>query len=782
MADRNTAGKPTGTRKTAARTSPAKPTPAGKAKPTPAGKAKPTPAGKAKPTPAGKATKVSPKKQTAAIRKATKELVADVGTPEKERLAPSTNGKVGSPARDEAVAPAWAQRGSALTTSTGVGVDDTDNSLKVGARGPALLADFHLREKVMHFDHERIPERVVHARGAGAHGHFRVTDPIDDLTCARVLTDASLETPVFVRFSTVAGSRGSMDTARDVRGFATKFYTEEGIWDLVGNNIPVFFIQDGIKFPDIIHAAKPEPDREIPQAATAHDTFWDFAANASETTHMLMWTMSDRAIPRSFRTMEGFGVHTFRLYDEAGNTSLVKFHWKPVGGVHSLVWEEAQMLGGIDGDFHRRDLWDAIESGSGPEYDLGVQVFPDVEDQMFEGIDLLDSTKLVPEELAPVRVVGRLTLDRNPTNFFAETEQVAFCTAHVPRGIDFTDDPLLQARNFSYLDTQLTRLGGPNFDQLPINRPRSPVNTNQRDGFGQQAIHEGVVTYTPTAIADTNGSVGCPFHVGAAGQVHVPRPVEGRIVRERPQSFDDHFSQATMFWNSMSEVERDHIVGAFSFELGKCVRRDVRERMLVNLANVDGELCERVATHLGLEAPAGTVAADAGRSPALSQVQPLDWPIDGRVVGVLVDDGVDAAAVDQLRTELGKRSATLYVIAGHRGTIVGKDGSLAVDRAVMTTRSVEYDALVIAGGSGRAVAADPNTAVALGEAYRHHKTIGAWGDGVDALDAARLDVSAPGVVIAAEGGRGFGRAICDALARHRHWERQPTPVPLALDA
>ncbi len=480
--------------------------------------------------------------------------MAQVPSPEKERSKPDVGvaRTVGNPARDAALMPTWAQEGDVLTTATGTVVDDTDNSLRVGPRGPALLQDHHLREKIMHFDHERIPERVVHARGTGAHGTFRLTESLADITSATVLRDTSVDTPVFVRFSTVAGSRGSADTARDVRGFATKFYTPEGNWDLVGNNIPVFFIQDGIKFPDIIHAVKPEPDREIPQAQSAHDTFWDFVSLQPESTHMLMWVMSDRAIPRSYRTMEGFGVHTFRLVNDAGETTLVKFHWKPVAGIHSLVWEESQKLGGIDPDFHRRDLWDAIESGNAPEYDFGVQLFPDNDDQSFEGIDLLDPTKLVPEELAPVRIIGRLTLDRNPTNFFAETEQIAFCTAHVPRGIDFTDDPLLQARNFSYLDTQLTRLGGPNFDQLPINRPRSPVNSNQRDGFGQQAIHEGVAPYFPNSLGG-----GCPFHAGAAGMVHVPRPVEGTVVRERPQSqrtqsFDDHFTQATMFWNSMT--------------------------------------------------------------------------------------------------------------------------------------------------------------------------------------------------------------------------------------
>ncbi len=460
-----------------------------------------------------------------------------------------------------------------LTTVNGVPVSDTDNSLKVGTRGPTLLEDFHLREKIMHFDHERIPERVVHARGAGAHGHFQLYRSLEDITCARVLCDPSVETPTFVRFSTVAGSRGSADTARDVRGFAVKFYTDEGIWDLVGNNMPVFFIQDGVKFPDVIHAAKPEPHWEIPQAQTAHDTFWDFVSLQPESTHMLMWAMSDRGIPRSYRTMQGFGVHTFRLVNEAGDTTLVKFHWRPAAGTHSLVWEESQKLGGIDPDFHRRDLWEAIDAGAFPEYELSLQILPDSPEQTFEGIDLLDPTKIVPEELAPLQPIGKMTLDRNPTNFFAETEQVAFCTAHIPRGLEFTDDPLLQARNFSYLDTQLTRLGGPNFDQLPINRPRSPVHTTQRDGFGQQAIHEGRAPYNPNSVGG-----GCPFTAGAAGFVSVPRRVEGTKVRERAVepdllSFDDHYTQATLFWNSMTSPERDHIVDAFSFELGPLRRQ-----------------------------------------------------------------------------------------------------------------------------------------------------------------------------------------------------------------
>jgi catalase len=727
--------------------------------------------------PGKKAAKAASHAVAKTAKKAAKKMAAQAPSPEKERsIAPIGAGTLGAPAFDSAVAPDWAQTGDVLTTATGTPVDNTDNSLRIGPRGPALLMDHHLREKIMHFDHERIPERVVHARGTGAHGHFQLTDPLTGYTCARVLTDTSLEIPVFVRFSTVAGSRGSADTARDVRGFATKFYTDEGIWDLVGNNIPVFFIQDGMKFPDVVHSVKPEPDREIPQAQSAHDTFWDFVSLQPESTHMLMWVMSDRAIPRSFRTMEGFGVHTFRLYNEAGETTLVKFHWKPVAGIHSLVWEESQKLGGIDPDFHRRDLWDAIESGAGAQYDFGVQLFEDNDDQSFEGIDLLDPTKIVPEELAPVRIIGRLTLDRNPANFFAETEQVAFCTSHVPRGIDFTDDPLLQARNFSYLDTQLTRLGGPNFDQLPINRPRSPVNSNHRDGFGQQAVHEGVAPYFPNSLGG-----GCPFQAGAAGFVHVPRPVEGTVVRERAVaggdrtvSFDDHFTQATMFWNSMTAPERDHIVGAFSFELGKCIHPEVRERMVANLANVDAELCERVALNLGLAAPVGAPATDAGASAALSQVPLAPGPITGRTVGVLAAPGVDDAGVRALRQALGAEGANLYVIAPTAGALAGTKGALPVDRTVLTTQSVEYDALVVAGGASAAViGTDPYTAVNLGEAYRHHKVVAAWGEGQSVLEACGITGDLPGVVVGKKADADFAARLVRAMGLHRHWDRLP---------
>ncbi len=535
--------------------------------------------------------------------------------------------------------------------------------MKVGARGPSLLEDFHLREKITHFDHERIPERVVHARGAGAHGTFVVTSSLADLTKAPFLATEGAEVQVFVRFSTVAGSRGSADTVRDVRGFATKFYTPEGTFDLVGNNIPVFFIQDGIKFPDVIHAVKPEPDREIPQAQSAHDTFWDFVGLQPEASHMLMWVMSDRAIPRSYRTMEGFGVHTFRLVNAAGETVLVKFHWKPTAGLHSLVWEESQKLTGIDPDFHRRDLWDAIEAGQFPQWDLGVQVLPDTPEQTFEGIDLLDPTKLVPEELAPVRLVGRLTLDRNPTNFFAETEQVAFHPGHLVPGIEITDDPLIQARLFSYLDTQLTRLGGPNFSQIPINRPHAPVNDNLRDGVMQQAIPEGRAPYAPNSVGG-----GCPFTAAMSGDptgayVFTPRTIEGQKIRQRAQSFDDHHSQATLFWNSLSEPEREHVIGAFSFELANCESPEIVARAVANLAHIDAELCASVAAHLGLPVPDGAPQDDVGSSPALSMVPSAPGSIAGRVVAVLAADTIDAAGFETLRSRLTDAGAVVHLIA-----------------------------------------------------------------------------------------------------------------------
>ena len=442
--------------------------------------------------------------------------------------------------------------GQGLTTNQGVPIADNQNSLKAGLRGPVLLQDFILREKITHFDHERIPERIVHARGSAAHGVFEACESLSDITCAASFAAAGKRTPVFVRFSTVAGERGSPDTARDVRGFAVKFFTEQGNWDLVGNNMPVFFIQDAMKFPDLVHAVKPEPHHGMPQAASAHDTFWDFASLSPETTHMLLWVMSDRAIPRSYRMMQGFGVHTFRLVTAAGASQFVKFHWRPLLGTHSLVWDEASKIAGADADFHRRDLWDSIEAGEYPEWELGLQLFSEAEAEGFS-FDVLDATKLIPEELVPVRPVGRLVLNRNPDNFFAETEQVAFCTAHVVPGIDFSNDPLLAARHHSYVDTQITRLGGANFHELPINAALAPVANHQRDGLHRQAVPRGRVAYEPNSLGG-----GCPFQAGAAGYVSFPQPLAGETLRGKPEKFADHYTQATLFWESQTPQEQAH--------------------------------------------------------------------------------------------------------------------------------------------------------------------------------------------------------------------------------
>ncbi|CAB4743800.1 unannotated protein [freshwater metagenome] len=677
---------------------------------------------------------------------------------------------------------ASAQQGAYLTTATGVRIGDSDHSLKAGERGPTLLSDHHLREKIMHFDHERIPERVVHARGAGAHGTFVANGAASSVSRAAVFAQGE-ETPVFVRFSTVLGSRGSADTVRDTRGFATKFYTREGNWDLVGNNIPVFFIQDGIKFPDVVHAGKPHPDREIPQAQSAHDTFWDFVSLHTEAQHHTMWNMSDRGIPRSFRMMEGFGVHTFRLVDAEGGTTLCKFHWKPRLGVHSLTWEEAQLAGGFDPDFHRRDLYDAIESGAHPQWDLGLQLFPDTPDQTFEGIDLLDPTKIVPEELAPVQVVGTMTLHGNPTNFFAETEQVAFHTGHLVPGIDITDDPLLAARNFSYLDTQLTRLAGPNFNQIPINRPHVAVNDNHRDGYHQHAVHGGVAPYKPNSLDG-----GCPFFAGAEDGAFVDVPVQvpaARKVRANPASYDDHYSQTRMFYRSMTPVEQEHIIHAYTFELGKCYEQAVKERQLQCLAEIDADLCQQVATGLGLSAPSSSLAVpDVAPSPALSQLGG-EWPPDGRMVGIVVDPSGELDGVEEVRRTLLAAGAVPLVVAPHGGEV----GSVGVQRTFATVRSIELDAVLVAGAvppapdalpardarAGEAVAAlDPRVALLLEECFRHAKVIGAWGEGSSVL--ASLGMSEAAGVVVGESAAGVLGEVSGLMASHRVWERFPAGV------
>jgi len=678
------------------------------------------------------------------------------------------------------------QSGAWLTTAQGARVRDTDHSLKAGERGPVLLQDHHLREKVMHFDHERIPERVVHARGAGAHGTFTAYGTAAGVCRAAFLGEGE-QTPVFVRFSTVVGSRGSADVVRDTRGFATKFYTGEGVFDLVGNNFPVFFIQDAIKFPDVVHAAKPHPDREIPQAQSAHDTFWDFVSLHTEAQHHTIWQMSDRAIPRSFRMMEGFGVHTFRLVNEAGETSLVKFHWKPRLGVHSVVWDEAQLINGADPDFHRRDLADAIEAGAYPEWELGIQVMPDSEDQTFEGIDLLDPTKIVPEEIVPVQPIGRMHLEANPANYFDETEQVAFHPGHLVPGIDVTDDPLLQGRLFSYLDTQISRLGAPNFPQIPVNRPHAPVNDMLRDGMHQSADHAGVAPYRPNSLDG-----GCPFTAGGdvSALIDVPQAVAGPKTREAAASFDDHFSQPRLFWRSLSAVEQDHAVAAYTFELGRCYEQAIRERQLEVLARIDTTLATRVAEGLGLPAPVGEeVETPFDTSPALSQVGG-HWPVDGRVLGIVVDEETDLAQVERVRRATDEADMVPLVIAPTGGVLRSDDGTpIPVQRTLLTARSVEFDALLVlgaprgsadplAGTDARAMdptaassgaAVDPRLQLLVQEAFRHGKALAASGHGVEVLEVTG-SAGAVGVT-RGEDPVALARELIDLLETHRAWAR-----------
>ncbi len=679
--------------------------------------------------------------------------------PKNDQIAPDLRTATGTPV--EGPATARGQQDHYLTTAQGVRLYDTDHSLKAGERGPTLLQDHHLREKITHFDHERIPERVVHARGAGAHGVFRGNGAAEKLCKAEFLR-SGVETAVFVRFSTVVGSRGSADTVRDTRGFATKFYTNEGTFDLVGNNIPVFFIQDGIKFPDIIHAAKPHPDREIPQAQTAHDTFWDFVSLHTEAAAHTMWAMSDRAIPRSYRTMEGFGVHTFRLIAPDDTTSLVKFHWKPRLGVHSLVWEEAQIAAGVDPDFHRRDLADAIEAGAYPEWDLGIQVFPDNPEQTFEGIDLLDSTKIVPEELAPVQVIGTMQLNANPTNFFAETEQVAFHIGHLVPGIDVTDDPLLHARLFSYLDTQITRLGGPNFAQIPINRPHAPVNDMLRDGFHQHGVHPGNAPYRPNSIDG-----GCPFAAGAdlAAFIEAPVPLPASTkTRANPASYDDHFSQATLFYRSLQPVEQAHVVDAFAFELGKCYEPAIKERELAVLAKIDTELCAAVAAQLGLQPPVPSAAPAApAASPALSQIGQR-WPVTGRRIGILTDADSDIGEVTAAVAAITAAKLVPLVFASHGGTL-NRDGGPPVSRTYSTGRSVEVDAVLVAGSP-----AEASARTLVDEAFRHLKPLGVLPRGTNLLAAAGVPAEGEGIFAGSDASN-IVSSLVTGLEEHRVWNR-----------
>jgi catalase len=681
--------------------------------------------------------------------------------------------------------------GQVLTTNQGVPISNNQDSLKAGLRGPTLLEDFILREKITHFDHERIPERIVHARGSGAHGFFESYGPIADLTMATPFAEKGKITPVFVRFSTVAGERGSADTARDVRGFAVKFYTDQGNWDLVGNNMPVFFIQDAMKFPDLIHAVKPEPHNQMPQAASAHDTFWDFVSLMPESTHMLLWVMSDRAIPRSYRMMQGFGVHTFRLVNAKGKSTFCKFHWKPALGTHSLVWDEAVKLAGADPDFHRRDLWEAIESGHYPEWELGLQTFTEAEAETFS-FDILDATKLIPEELVPVKPIGRMVLNRNPDNFFAETEQVAFCTAHVVPGIDFSNDPLLHGRIHSYIDTQLTRLGGPNFHEIPINASLAPVHNNQRDGLHRQAIARGRVAYEPNSLGG-----GCPFQAGAAGFVSFPKAIESNNapldkLRGRPEKFAEHYSQARLFFESQTPPEQAHIIGGFRFELSKVTVPAIRKRMLSSLRNVSDALAGAVADGLGLDLPKPMPRAIRNvpkpevrvSAPLSLMALPGSGGIATRKVAILIANGIEGPAVSSLLEALSKAGAVTRLLSSRLGTIKSASGaSFEVDATLENSPAVLFDAMVLPGGpiAVGTLAQDGHVLEFLKDQYRHCKAILALGTSTELLEQAGIPSTLPsgakdpGLITDSVGTRAIEQKFIGAIARHRHPERDTDP-------
>ena len=678
-----------------------------------------------------------------------------------------------------------------LTTNQGLKVENTDISLKAGERGPTLLEDFHFREKITHFDHERIPERVVHARGSGAHGYFQVYEPLNDYTSASFLQDPDKKTPVFVRFSTVAGFRGSADTVRDVRGFAVKFYTEEGNYDLVGNNMPIFFIQDAMKFPDLIHAVKPEQDNQMPQAASAHDTFWDFVANHPENAHMALWLLSDRALPRSFRMMQGFGVNTYRFINEHGKGRFIKFHWRALLGIHSLMWDEAQQLAGKDPDFNRRDLWEAIEAGNYPEYEFGVQIIEE-EDEFNFDFDILDATKVWPEEEVPVKWIGKMTLNRNPDNFFAETEQVAFCPANIVPGIDFSNDPLLQGRLFSYLDTQLIRLGGPNFHEIPINRSLAPVSNNQREGYNRMTINKGKGSYFPNSVS---GGLPRPASLEEGGYAHYTEKVEGRKIRARSDKFRDFYSQAKLFWNSMSDIEKLHIIKASHFELGKVKDRNIRQGVVDLFNNVDGDLAIGIAKGVGVKPPekkGGSSVTKRSRnlSQELSEHTSKDT-IMTRKIAILAADGYDHKEVENVKKALEEKGAQTEVISKCTKTLKSTDGrEMEADKNYLVADSVMYDAVYVPGGkeSINTLKTEEEAIHFIREAFKHCKPIGATGNGMDLLvcsditgikfaDESSQVMSDKGVVtVNKPQGNGFNESFIAAIAQHRHWDREKKDV------
>jgi len=660
-----------------------------------------------------------------------------------------------------------------LTTNHGIALSDNQNSLKGGERGPTLLEDFILREKIQHFDHERIPERIVHARGSAAHGYFELTKSLAKHTRAMVLTEVGEKTEVFVRFSTVAGGAGSVDTPRDVRGFAVKLYTKEGNWDLVGNNIPVFFIQDAIKFPDLIHAVKMEADKGYPQAASAHDTFWDFIGLMPESTHMIMWAMSDRTIPRSLRMMEGFGVNTFRLINKNDEATFVKFHWRPKLGTQSTCWDEAVKIAGADPDYHRRDLFEAIESGNFPEWEFGVQLLTQEEADELP-FDILDATKVIPEELVPIKIVGRLVLNRNPDNFFAETEQAAFLPTNVPPGVDFSEDPLLQGRLFSYQDTQLSRLGTVNFHQIPINRAKGcPFQNLQRDGHMQTEVFKGRANYEPNSLAEA-GEEGGPREDPVGGFRSFSLPLEGPKVRLRAETFADHYSHARLFYRSQTEIEQAHIASALVFELSKVVFEHVRNRIMANLRNVDEGLATRVSNGLNMDLPAKSKAAvepeDMDLSPALRIVGKYPESLLGRSVGILVTDGADGKLVKAIRKAAESEGATVKIVAPKVGGVILKDGSkLKVDGQLAGTPSVLFDAVaLVVSEEGCSELLNDGAAIDYAKnAFGHLKAIGFSVDAQPLLDKAGIETD-QGVVGLENDAAGF-----IAQARTRCWDREP---------
>ncbi|WP_369976398.1 catalase [Xanthomonas bundabergensis] len=655
-----------------------------------------------------------------------------------------------------------------LTTNQGIPIADNQNSLRATPRGPTLLEDFILREKITHFDHERIPERIVHARGSAAHGYFELTASLAKYTTAKILTEVGVKTPVFTRFSTVAGGAGSVDTPRDVRGFAVKFYTKEGNWDLVGNNIPVFFIQDAIKFPDLIHAVKMEPDRGFPQAASAHDTFWDFISLTPESLHMIMWAMSDRTIPRSLRMIEGFGIHSFRLLDGNGNSTFVKFHWRPKLGLQSTVWDEAVKLAGADPDFHRRDLFEAIQQGDFPEWELGVQLFTEEEADTFP-FDHLDSTKLIPEELVPLQIVGRMVLDRWPDNFFAETEQVAYCPANIAPGIDFSNDPLLQGRLFSYLDTQLSRLGGPNFHQIPINAPKCPFANMQRDGHMQMGVPKGRVAYEPSSLQDDT-----PRESARGFPSHATPSEDGAKGRVRAESFADHYSQARQFFRSQSKPEQAHVASALVFELSKVETAHVRAAVVGHLRHIDPSLAQRVADGLGMDAlppapPAAVPPQDLPPSPALQIIGKMKPILQGRTIGILVHDGSDAATVKALQKAARDAGATVKIVAPKVGGAKLSDGKkLAADGQLAGTPSFVFDAVavVLSAEAGKLLSKESAAVDFVSNAFAHLKAIAADAGAQPLLKAGNVVKDAG--VLDAGNAKGFIEA-----AKTRQWDREP---------